>query len=254
MVVDHPPATIEITMPDSGPTHAQRRAQLPEEVAVHVREKIMSGDVRYGDYLRLDLLAEELGISVTPVREALLTLRGEGFIELEPRQGFVVASLSRQDLGDIYRLQSWLAGELAARAASRIDAPGLTELESVHEQLAHAPHERTDGSESDGADGSASSPGFEQLVSRFHRTIHDAARSAKLAWFLDIAARYAPQRFAGAVHGWADACVTDHAVILSALREHSPAAAETAMREHIDRVGNLLITHLDAHGFWAETG
>lgn len=233
-------------MPESGTSHAQRRAQLPQEVAVHVREQIMTGQVRHGDYLRLDLLAEELGISVTPVREALLTLRGEGFIELEPRQGFVVARLSRQDLGDTYRLQSWLAGELAARAARRIDQPGLTELEAVHEDLTRTPCEPE-------ADQRATIT-FEHLVRRFHTTIHDAAQSAKLAWFLDIAVRYAPQHFARAVRGWADACVADHAVILRALHEHDPDAAETAMREHVDRVGGLLITHLDEQGFWLDNG
>ncbi len=232
-------------MPEAGSPNAQRRAQLPHDVAVHVREKIFSGRIRHGDYLRLDLVAEELGISVTPVREALLTLRGEGFIELEPRQGFVVARLSRQDLADVYRMQSCLAGELAGRAAERIGGAAVAELESVQGELARI----TPGSET----GDDTANGFEQLVRRFHRTIHQAAESAKLAWFLDIAVRYAPLHFARTVRGWADACVADHDEILRTLREHDRTAAETAMREHVGRVGDLLIAHLDGQGFWAET-
>ena len=59
-----------------------RRPQLSEEVATYLRQRVMSGQVRPGEYLRLEHVAEELGISVTPVREALVALRGEGFVQL----------------------------------------------------------------------------------------------------------------------------------------------------------------------------
>ncbi len=68
-----------------------RRQQLPEEVASYVREMIISGDVRAGDFLRIERIAEAVGVSTRPVREGLLTLRSEGFVELVPRRGLVVA-------------------------------------------------------------------------------------------------------------------------------------------------------------------
>lgn len=73
----------------SGGRALGRRRQLSDEVADYVRELIMSGQVRHGEFLRLERVADDLGISVTPVREALLSLRGEGFVTLEPRRGFM---------------------------------------------------------------------------------------------------------------------------------------------------------------------
>src|SRR3954464_12370408 len=96
----------------------RRRQQLPEEVASYVRELIISGSVRPGEFLRMERIAEAVGVSNTPVREGLLALRSEGFVRLVPRRGVVVEPFSRQDIHDIFWTQGVLAGELAARAAT----------------------------------------------------------------------------------------------------------------------------------------
>jgi len=62
----------------------------------------MSGKLRPGTYIRLDETAAELGVSITPVREALLKLRGEGMVQLEPHRGHFVLPLTRQDVNDIF--------------------------------------------------------------------------------------------------------------------------------------------------------
>ena len=80
------------------PTRLAQRPQLSEEVADHVRARIMSGEVRPGEFIRLDETAAALGVSVTPVREALLTLRGEGLVDLVPRRGYLVSPMSREDV------------------------------------------------------------------------------------------------------------------------------------------------------------
>ena len=64
-----------------------RRAQLSDEVAGHLRAAIMSGTLRPGMFVRLDETAAQLGVSITPVREALLKLSGEGMVQLEPHRG-----------------------------------------------------------------------------------------------------------------------------------------------------------------------
>src|ERR1700730_12986054 len=104
------------------------RQQLSAEVASHVRELIMSGRLRPGEFIRQEQIAEELELSATPVREGLLTLKGEGFVQLKPRRGFVVAPLSAADVRDLFTAQELLAGELVYRAAGRIDDDGLREL------------------------------------------------------------------------------------------------------------------------------
>jgi DNA-binding GntR family transcriptional regulator len=211
---------------------------LPDEVAARLRERIMTATLRPGDHLPLDVLAEELRISVTPVREALLALRGEGFVELEPRRGFMVASLSRQDIEDIHQVWAMLAGELAARAARKITDDELGELDELQNTLVRLDRRDTEG--------------VDELDFRFHRAIHRIAESDRITWFLGIAGQYAPRRLAATVTGWRDASVEDHPKILLALSDHNETAARQAMHAHISRTGRLLVRHLERSAFWAD--
>jgi DNA-binding GntR family transcriptional regulator len=213
------------------------RPQLNDEAAAYVRGLIMSGRVREGEYLRLDRLAGELGMSATPIREGLLALRGEGFVQLVPRHGFVVLPLTRQDVQDLYLVQAGLAGELAARAAARITREQLAGLERSQASL-EAAKETGDVEK------------IEVLNHRFHRAINIVAASPKLAWFLSSAVRYAPRRFYPTIHGWPEASVEDHHVVLGALRQGDAGAAETAMRRHILHAGELLVAHLEESRRW----
>ena len=124
---------------DSGNVRAGfRRGQLSDEVAGYVRELIMSGNLRPGEFVRQERIADELELSATPVREGLLLLRGEGFLELKPRRGFVVAPLSASDVRDLFTAQALLAGELVSRAAVRMGPDDLRGLTEVHEALRRA--------------------------------------------------------------------------------------------------------------------
>lgn len=215
----------------------QRRPQLSDEVAAHLRESIMSGRVRQGEYLRLERIAEDLGTSATPVREALLALRGEGFVQLEPRRGFVVAPLSRQDIQDLFFVQATIAAELAARTAESVSKQQVSELEAIQEALETAARSRA----------------FDVVEERnyeFHRKINLWAESKKLAWFLNMAVRYVPRRFYASIPGWRQASVTDHLLILAAMRAGHPDRARRAMHQHITHVGELLVSYLDKQGMW----
>lgn len=217
----------------------RKRPQLSEEVAAHLRERIMSGQVRPGEYLRLEHVAEELGISVTPVREALVALRGEGFVQLQPRRGFVVSPLSRVDVQDVFRVQADIAGELAARAAALITPEQIFKLTAVQEAL-------------DALHGGSSTVEQESLNHEFHRTINSVSESRKLAWFLATAVRYAPLSFYGEIHGWTRASHEDHHAVLEALRRHDADGARASMHRHITHAGDLLVEHLDKAGLWTE--
>ena len=93
----------------------------------------MTGALRPGTFIRLDETAAELGVSITPVREALRTLRGEGMVQLEPHRGHVVVPLTRGDIEDIFWLQATIARELAASAAERITDAEIDELERLND-------------------------------------------------------------------------------------------------------------------------
>src|SRR3984893_2071734 len=115
-----------------------RRQQLSDEAAAYARELIISGELRPGKFIRLDRLASELDMSVTPVRQGLVTLRGEGVVRLEPPRGFVVSELREEDILDMFSVQSFVAGELAAYAAQNITAEQTTRLDKIVSEMAAA--------------------------------------------------------------------------------------------------------------------
>ncbi|MGW5412170.1 GntR family transcriptional regulator [Actinomadura geliboluensis] len=213
------------------------RPQLSDEAAARIRELIMDGRLRPGDHLRLERLAVEFGISVTPVREALKSLRSEGFVVLEPRRGFVVAPLSKRDVQDLFWVQAGIAAELAARATPRIGAAALRELADLQRALERAQAARRPDL-------------VEEYNHLFHRGINLAADSPKLAWSLGTVARYAPRGMYGRLPGWPALAVRDHARILTALRTGDAPDAAAEMRAHIVRAGALLTAHLEHRGMW----
>lgn len=216
-----------------------RAVHLSEEIASYIRELIMSGQLKAGRALNIDRIAKELQTSTTPVREALHALRGEGFVQFEPRRGFRIAPLSRSDVEDLFLVQGQLAGELARRAAKRIPGPNLERVRQVQLQMAEASDHR-DMEE------------IERLNFEFHRIINGSAASPKLAWLLSVVVRYVPRRFYSMIPGWPEASVRDHNSIIEALIKHDPDKARTAMTAHIEHAGQLLVTHLENQGFWAE--
>ncbi|SNS30520.1 transcriptional regulator, GntR family [Actinomadura meyerae] len=217
------------------------RPQLGDEAAARLREMIMDGRLRPGDHLRLERLAVEFGISVTPVREALKSLRSEGFVVLEPRRGFVVAPLSKRDVRDLFWVQAGIAAELTARACPRIGAAELRELAALQRGLERAASARR-------------SDLVEEYDHLFHRRINLAADSPKLAWSLGTVARYAPRGLYGRLPGWPALAARDHARILATLRTGDARSAAAEMRDHIVRAGDQLAAHLEHRGMWTPAG
>ncbi|MFC9835344.1 GntR family transcriptional regulator [Rhodococcus sp. NPDC127530] len=221
-----------------------RRQQLPEEVATYVREMIISGEVREGDFLRIERIAEAVGVSTTPVREGLLALRSEGFVEMVPRRGFVVAAFTKQDVHDLFWAQAQLAGELAARAARIITSHQITELETIlhdHETaIAEGDEDR-----------------IASLGHAFHRKINLSADSPRLARLLGSLVTNLPNRFYASIEGHLTTTQDEHPLLLDALRKHAPKKARTLMESHIMDGADHLIEDLDQRGLWktdAETG
>src|SRR5438105_2046589 len=110
---------------------ASLRVQLKDEAAAHIRELIVSGQVAPGELVRLAPLAERLGASVTPVREALLLLAQDGWVTQEPNRGFRVGSFTRRDIADAYWVHARVAAELAARAALVVTSETLAVLREL---------------------------------------------------------------------------------------------------------------------------
>jgi len=170
----------------------------------------MSGRLRPGTFIRLDETAAELGVSVTPVREALLKLRGEGMVRLEPHRGHVVLPLTRQDIEDIFWLQATIARELAASATVHITDVEIQELDRINDSLAAAV-------------GSSDAETIAGLEFAFHRVFNQASGRIKLAWFLLNAVRYMPVLVYATEPQWGAAAVRNHRQLIAALRRRDAA-------------------------------
>ena len=221
------------------PTRLAQRPQLSEEVADHVRTRIMSGEVRPGDFIRLDETAATLGVSVTPVREALLTLRGEGLVDLVPRRGYLVSPMSRQDVEDIFWLQAELSKRIVDRAVTRFDAAGL-----------ELPGRLVDDFEAAAAAGDTH--GVVHAQDAIHRSIKRASRSDKLARFLSNAARYMPYRLYAEDAGWRSTALEDNRRMLTALRKGDLETAHAVIDSEFTNGARMLIAHLERAGVWDE--
>lgn len=229
------------SLPDRFPAaEGDGRVQLSEEVAAHLRNWVMSGALRPGEFIRLEAVAQRLATSVTPVREALLVLRGEDMVRLLPRRGFVVSPLSRVDVEDLFDVQADLASQLAARAARRISDDELEQLAAVNDRLIEAVRARD-------------ADRIEAREYAFHRTMNLAAHSRKLAYILRTASQYLPRHFYSGDDTWRRAVRRDHQRILAAFRDRDPDAARAAIRAHVLDGKDRLLRHLDEIGFWAET-
>src|SRR3954463_4945469 len=211
------------------------RPQLAEDIARYVRKRIFDGTYAAGQYIRLDQLAVELGVSVTPVREALFVLSAEGLLSQQPRRGFVVVAVTVRDITDVSDVQAHIGGELAARAAANITDDQVHELESIQAQLESAyagdDHERA-----------------VRLNHEFHRAINVAADSPKLSQLMSQITRYAPESVFPVVEGWPKRSMRDHRRVVAALAKRDAEQARAAMSEHLSAGATPLINHLRQRG------
>ncbi len=211
------------------------RPQLAEDVARCVRKRIFDGTYAAGQYIRLDQLAVELGVSVTPVREALFVLSAEGLLLQQPRRGFVVVEVTGRDLTDVANVQAHIGGELAARAAVKITAGQLQDLEKIQTDLEDA----YAGDDDERA---------VRLNHEFHKAINVAADSPKLAQLMSQITRYAPESVFPTIPGWPEQSTEHHRKLLAALEARDENLARAAMSEHLAEGAQPLIEHLTQRG------
>jgi DNA-binding GntR family transcriptional regulator len=197
----------------------------------------MSGALRPGTFIRLDETAAKLGVSVTPVREALLKLRGEGMVQLEPHRGHVVLPLTRQDIADIFWLQATIAKELAATASQNITDAEIDDLERITDALATAV-------------AAAEIEAIAATEFAFHRAFNHATGRIKLAWFLLHVARYMPLTVYAADPQWGAAAVENHRELIAALRRRDTAAVVEHTHWQFTDGARRLTKTLEQSGIW----
>lgn len=220
----------------SRPKDGAQQQQLSGTVASYLREKIISGQLKPGDFLRIDAISTELDISTTPVREGLLLLQSESFVRLLPRRGFVVNSFNKEDLRDIFWAQAIVGAELAARATSKMsdeDLEKLQELDAQHETAFES-----------------GDPDHVQLGYEFHRFINLMAKSPRLALLMGNLTKQLPIRFYAEIEGQVADTLKYHPIILDAMRMKDGDAVRSLMFRHIMSGAEKLIDSLERAGAW----
>ncbi len=147
---------------------ADDRYSLSTKVFHTIREDILSGKYRYNEELKEKTIGDELGVSRTPVREALRQLELEGLVTIIPNKGAYVVGISKEDIKDIYEIRSRLEGLCAKWACSNITKEQLDELdENIYLSEFHA-----------GKDGHAEQ--ILELDNKFHEILYEASKSPVL--------------------------------------------------------------------------
>lgn len=199
------------------------KISLAESVYQRILEAILSGSLASGRELSEVALAAELGVSRTPVHEALLRLAADGLIEdLVSRQARV-ARFTREDIVEIYGMRRILEPAAAELAAKRVDEERLAELRAAVESLLAAAGKR------DWANRAI------EFDLRFHQNVADAADNGRLRAEIGKYRRLVRAfcRATGARENLQQA-LREHLAILDALAARDAAAAREAMIAHID--------------------
>ncbi len=121
-----------------GPRRSNRRVPLYEEVAEQLRQKIYDYLLPPGEWIDEPALAEELGISRTPLRESLKLLAAEGLVQIDAGRGSRVTRLTLEDLNQLFPVMAMLEGRCAHDAVRRIDDDGIAHLQGLHDAMESA--------------------------------------------------------------------------------------------------------------------
>ena len=212
--------------------------QLRKLVADQIRAAILDGRFKPGEWLRQEKVAQELGVSQMPVREALKELAAEGLIEHVPYRGVRVLALSIQDIEDLYEHRAFLESRAAELAAEQISDGEITEMKAMLAEMESLPPEQI--------------AQYRKVNRNFHEKIFHISRREYLIrtltqmWeafptmlignFAMTAQQPLPQRDA---HDQ-----VEHRAIMAALEAHDGERAGNAMKEHILSAAKHLIASL----------
>ncbi|CAB1061507.1 Transcriptional regulator, GntR family [Olavius sp. associated proteobacterium Delta 1] len=196
--------------------------KIREKVYEHLREGILNGEIKAGDRLIESKLADNIGTSRTPVREALHTLEREGLVESIHRVGYVVRPISEVEVSELCEIRLALEA-LALRWALSKDPAGL----------ANAMKENLSLCEKRIAEGDLKA--FVELDAQFHELISRIADSSRLREMTNSIRRYMLRYRIQSIYTEENVrrAVTGHQSVLKAIEDGDKKAAQRALRAHI---------------------
>jgi len=215
---------------------AVNRYSLTGEVFYNIREKILSGEYKPNEELKENTLATNLGVSRTPVREALRQLEFEGLVKIIPNKGAFVLGISLKDIRDIYEMRSLLEGLCARKACEHATKELLDKLD-----------ENIDLSEFYCNKGD-----FEKVVSldnEFHHLLYEASDSKLLKSHLTDFHHYLERirKTTLTEKSRAFTSMVEHRAIIEAIKKGDANEAEKLANTHIINA----MQNIKDHGLWS---
>ena len=198
------------------------RKSIREKVYEYLREEILNGKIKAGDRLVESNLADHIGTSRTPVREALHTLEREGLVESVHRVGYVVSPISELEVSELCEIRLSLES-LALRLALNKDPQGLADL--LRENLSRCEQLLAEGD----------LKAFVEMDAQFHDLISRIADSSRLMEMTNSIRRYMLRYRIQSIYSQENVqrAIVGHRAVLKAVEDGDKKAAQRALRAHI---------------------
>jgi Transcriptional regulators len=217
-------------MPRLQPIQLHSYKPLRELVFEAIREAILDGRLAPGERLMEAQLAEDLGVSRTPVREAIRQLELAGFVVMIPRRGAYVADISLKDVADVFEIRGALEALAASLAAERASDEEIEEMERLLVEIGKAVEERN----------------VERMIeldTRFHDHLYRSSRNERLGQILSTLReqiqRFRTQTLSNPAR--MRVALDEHRALVEALAARDAEAAARAAAQHIESAENSLM-------------
>lgn len=217
-----------------------RKKRATDEVYESLRSAILTRLFLPGQRLLSDELASQLGVSLTPIRHALSQLAVEGLIEVHPRSGTYVASMTPDEVEETFEIRAALEALAASRAVKRVTPEDLAGLDELLQRLAEPVRSEEDRK------------AHESANLEFHRRLLEISGSKKLLELYESLHAHIQIARIHASEGTNFAALRprlqqeqrEHEAIVAALRQRSASKLQTALRDHIGRAEASLLAAL----------
>jgi DNA-binding GntR family transcriptional regulator len=227
-----------VDFPAERPRRRQvRRQSLHAQAIDQLRDMIVEGELAPGARIGESELCAQLGISRTPLREALKVLASEGLVELLPHRGARVTQVTAEQVGELFEVIAGLEGLAAELAVGRMIERDLERLRGMHDRMAqcHAEQRRHD---------------YFRLNHKMHQLIVALAGNGVLAATheqLMVRARRSRYMAILSLERW-DEAMTEHVELMDALTRRDPEGAGAIWRRHVARTGEVVRAALESGG------
>ncbi|MFY0543579.1 GntR family transcriptional regulator [Brevibacillus sp. H7] len=207
------------------------RSTLLERVVSRLREAILKREFKPGERLVQEELAEAMGVSRMPIREALRQLEKEGLVTLEPHKGAIVTPVTADDIEEIYHLRATLEAMAVERSLPHLTAEDKRTLRQLADDMeqAAAKHDVEE---------------FIQKNAEFHHMMRKGCRWRRAQMILEMLWHGFPPHTPGMLPGQMERSLAEHKEMLQLIEKGDASQLQNVIRKHILRTGEAFKEHL----------